>query len=80
MPTIVDWEEAVIRSYRFSVPEDEFNAKAHPEAIAKVAYYLMNTSGNDAMTFALLDDTSSDEPNSTVILLMDFQAFTAVTE
>jgi hypothetical protein len=79
MPTIEDWKQAVIRSYRASVPEDEFAAKATPKEIFAVAYYLMHTSGNDAETLALLDDTSSEEPNTQVQLLMDFQAFVADT-
>jgi hypothetical protein len=80
VPTIEDWKDAVARSYRSSVSAEEYNAKATSEAIQKIAYYLMNTSGNDAGTMELLDDTSDEEPNSQVQMLMDFLAFTAEME
>jgi hypothetical protein len=75
--TIGNWQKAVETSYRSAVSAEEYAAKATPKALFAVAYYLMYTSGNDADTLALLDDTSDEEPNSTVRLLMDFQFFLA---
>ena len=65
------WEEAVRKSYKASVEEEEFSDKATPDAVAKVAYYLR---GCDVSMY-LLDDTSGEEPNNMVVLLLDFLAF-----
>lgn len=77
MATIEDWQRAVERSYRASVSDEEYAAKATPKALFAVAYYLMYSSGNDTETLRLIDDTSDEEPNSTIQLLMDFQTFVA---
>ncbi len=73
--SIADWQRAVETSYRSAVSAEEYAAKATPKALFAVAYYLMYSSGNDADTLMLLDDTSDEEPNKTVRLLMDFQFF-----
>ena len=67
------WEEAVRRSYRASVDtEEEYDAKATDGAVTKVAYYMRGLNFDTE----LLDDTSFEEPNTTVQLLLDFLAFT----
>lgn len=76
MASIEQWEEAVKRSYRFSVTTEEYNDKATPEAVNRIARYLQGTYEGEE-TLELLDDTSSDEPNTTVQLLFDFLAFTS---
>lgn len=66
------YEEAVRRSYAYSVDQQEFEAKCTPEATQRIAYYFMMT-GEDVELF---DDTSGESPNKEVQFLYDFLAMT----
>jgi len=73
MATILEWDEAVRKAYRNEVIAEEYETKATPEAVRKVAYYLKWTDYN-------IDHLRTDpEMQSMVILLMDFQAMTEDT-
>lgn len=72
-PGIEEWTATVLRSYKASVTEEEYNLKATPAAAKQVAEYIKA----DAYPIEYIDDTSNEEPNTTIRLLFDFIAFSS---
>jgi hypothetical protein len=75
MKSLEEWKAAIRRSYLSSVTEEEYDAKATDDAIARVAQYFRE-SGYETVYF---DDAVGMPPNSEVQFLMDFLAFTGNT-
>ncbi len=73
MASLEDWKAAVRRSYLASVTEEEYDAKAIDDSIARVAQYFRET-GYDLRQL----ETDTEESRQ-VQFLMDFLAFTGNT-
>ena len=74
MPTIEEWEAAVRKSYLGSVELEEYDAKATPEAVRRVAQYLRG-SGYEFEGSPLIEVEWKYEVAQQIQLLFDFLAF-----
>jgi len=78
MASLEKWKAAVRRSYLASVTEEEYDAKATDDAIARVAQYLREH-GYEFEGAPLIEAEWENEVARQIQFLMDFLAFTGST-